>query len=265
MSELWALIYGVIQGVSEFLPVSSSGHLALLPRLFHFKDPGVIFDLVMHLGTAFAVIIYYRKDLAKLLGEGCEIIKYRSLKRGMFFQNFSLATVFSFIFILLIKDLALSFGRSEVLIGGNLIFFGILMYLSDLKNQSSESLVREKNYKKSIIIGISQSLAIFPGVSRSGITLTSSRFLRLSRLEASRFSFLLSLPIILASIVYKLPAIYSGEAIQTSPIIIIIGIFSSFIFGIITIHFFIKLISRMGLWGFTLYRVLLGILVIYLS
>ncbi len=265
MNELWALVYGFIQGISEFLPISSSGHLALLPKLFEFRDPGVVFDLVMHLGTALAVIIYYRKELLKLINEGFQILKYKDLGRGVFFQNFIVSTFFSFVFILLIKDFALSFGRTEVLIGANLIFFGILMYLSDLSVQSNESLVEKKNYKKAAIIGISQSLAIFPGVSRSGITLTSSRFLRINRLEASRFSFLLSLPIILASIVYKIPEIYSGEAIHTSPVIIIIGVLSSFVFGIITIHFFIKLISKMGLWGFTLYRILIGTIVICLA
>ncbi len=265
MSNLWAVIYGFIQGISEFLPVSSSGHLALLPKFFNISDPGVIFDLVMHLGTAFAVIIYYHKDIKKLLVEFVTIVKERSLRTGFFFQNFTLATFCSFLFILLIKNFALEFGRTGTLIGANLIFFGILMFLSDLKKEDKTiSLVEDRNYLKAIIIGMSQSFAIFPGVSRSGITLTSARFMRLSRLEASRFSFLLSLPIILGSIAYKLPDILSGQAVNVDLSVILIGIVSSFLFGILTIHFFLKVISKMGLWIFALYRVIIGLLVWYI-
>jgi undecaprenyl-diphosphatase len=264
MSNLWAIIYGFIQGISEFLPVSSSGHLALLPKFFDVSDPGVIFDLVMHLGTALAVIIYYHKEIKQLISEFFEIVKSRSLARGFFFQNFALATIVSFILILIIKDFALMYGREGTFIGANLIFFGILMFLSDLKKEDeSISLVENKNYFKAIVIGASQSFAIFPGVSRSGITLTSARFMNLSRLEASRFSFLLSLPIILASVAYKVPEIASGAAIDVDLSVILIGVISSFLFGIVTIHFFLKLISKMGLWIFTVYRIIIGLLVWY--
>jgi undecaprenyl-diphosphatase len=264
MSNLWAIIYGFIQGISEFLPVSSSGHLALLPKFFDVSDPGVVFDLVMHLGTALAVIIYYHKEIKQLILEFFEIVKFRSLDRGFFFQNFALATIVSFILILIIKDFALMYGREGAFIGANLIFFGILMFLSDLKKEDeSISLVGNKNYFKAIVIGASQSLAIFPGVSRSGITLTSARFMNLSRLEASRFSFLLSLPIILASVAYKVPEIASGVGIDVDLSVILIGVISSFLFGIVTIHFFLKLISKMGLWIFTVYRIIIGLLVWY--
>jgi undecaprenyl-diphosphatase len=264
MSNLWAIIYGFIQGISEFLPVSSSGHLALLPKFFDVSDPGVVFDLVMHLGTALAVIIYYHKEIKQLILELFEIVKSRSLARGFFFQNFALATIVSFILILIIKDFALMYGREGTFIGANLIFFGILMFLSDLKKEDdSISLVENKNYFRAIVIGASQSFAIFPGVSRSGITLTSARFMNLSRLEASRFSFLLSLPIILASVAYKVPEIASGVAINVDLSVILIGVISSFIFGIVTIHCFLKLISKMGLWIFTVYRIIIGLLVWY--
>ena len=261
MSEVWAIIYGFIQGVTEFLPVSSSGHLALIPKFFSLPDPGVVFDLVMHLGTAFAVMIYYKSDLRTLLEDFLSIVKTRSLSSGLFLQNFISATVSSFILILIIKGIALEYGRSGVLIGINLIAFGLLMYLSDRTKESSISLTKDKNLFKAGIIGVFQSLAVFPGVSRSGITLTTARFMGISRLESSRFSFLLSLPIIMASIVYKLPEIFNGEAINTSPMAICIGVLASFVFGIITIHFFVKFISKMGLWIFTVYRIVLGVLI----
>jgi undecaprenyl-diphosphatase len=263
MNELWAIFYGIVQGITEFLPISSSGHLALIPKFFPLKDPGVIFDLVMHLGTAVAVILYFRKDVLKLIQEMILLVKTRDFKNeGIFFQNFTFATIISVISILIIKDFALAYGRSSTFIAINLIVFGILMWVGDRTESSNIDLVTKKDFKRSFMIGFSQSLAIFPGVSRSGITLTAARFSKLSRIDASKFSFLLSLPIILASIAYKAPKIFSGEAISVDVSVILLGTFVSFIVGILSIHFFLKVIANMGLWVFSLYRVVLGIIII---
>jgi undecaprenyl-diphosphatase len=263
MNELWAIFYGIVQGITEFLPISSSGHLALIPKFFTLEDPGVIFDLVMHLGTALAVILYFRKDVSKLFSQLITLIKTRDLKNeGIFFQNFTFATIISVISILIIKDFALTYGRSSTFIAMNLIVFGILMYLSDRTDSENIDLVSKKDFKRSFIIGFCQSLAIFPGVSRSGITLTAARFSKLNRIDASKFSFLLSLPIIMASIAYKAPKIFSGEAISVDLSVVLIGTFVSFIVGILSIHFFLKVIARMGLWVFTVYRIALGIIII---
>jgi undecaprenyl-diphosphatase len=265
MSEYWALFYGFIQGVSEFLPVSSSGHLALIPYFFELKDPGVIFDLLMHLGTAVAVILYFRKEVKRLIIEGLSLVFKRDVVNTVFCQNFLVATAFSFLLILLIKDFALANGRAPVIIGINFIFFGVLMFIADRRVGGDLDLTKVSGFKKAIIIGLSQSLAIFPGVSRSGITLTTSRYLGMNRVEASRFSFLLSLPVILGSIVFKLPEIISGQATPVSISIILIGVISSFIFGIVTIHFFLKVISKLGLGYFSVYRVLVGSLLVYMA
>lgn len=265
MNEFWAVFYGFIQGVSEFLPISSSGHLALIPFFFELKDPGVVFDLLMHLGTAFAVIIYFWKEVKKLIRESLNLILKRDFENTSFTQNFLLATFSSFLLIILIKDFALANGRAPLFIGINFIVFGLLMYHSDRNKGGELNLTKTKKFKHAIIIGLSQSLAIFPGVSRSGITLTSSRYLGMNRLEASRFSFLLSLPIILASIVFKLPDILSGEATPVSFSNIFIGVFGSFFFGLVTIHFFLKLISKIGLGYFSIYRLFIGAALIYLS
>lgn len=265
MNEFWAVFYGFIQGVTEFLPVSSSGHLALIPHFFELKDPGVIFDLLMHVGTAIAVILYFRKEILRLIREGLDIVLKRDMANTQFAQNFLLATFFSFLLILILKKTAFEFGRNPVFIGFNFIFFSILMYLSDRKLGGDLNLTEQKNFKNSIIIGLSQSLAIFPGVSRSGITLTSARFLGMNRIEASRFSFLLSLPVIIGSVIFKIPEIMSGEIVPVSSSIIIIGVVSSFVFGIITIHFFLKLISKIGLVHFAIYRVIVGVILLYLT
>lgn len=263
MNELWAFIYGLIQGITEFLPISSSGHLALIPKFFPLEDPGVIFDLVMHVGTAFAVIVYFKKDIISLIKEGIDILTKRDIKStGYFFQNFIFATFISFVSILLIKDLAFEYGRTSMFISINLMAFGVLMFLSDLTKPQDVDLVNKRDFKKAFVIGLAQSFAVFPGVSRSGITLTAARFSKLSRVEASRFSFLLSLPIIMASVVYKLPEIIKGEAISVDFGVILVGILVSFIVGILSIHFFLKFIAKMGLWIFMVYRLILGVAIL---
>lgn len=265
MNNLLAIFYGFIQGLTEFLPVSSSGHLALIPHFLPLKDPGVFFDLMMHLGTAIAVILYFNKELLVLCKEGILLLKTRQVSNSPYFINFTLATFFSFLLILILKKTALDYGRTSFIIGCNFIFFGILMYLADRREDKGTSMVKEYSLKNALIIGLSQSFAIFPGVSRSGITLTTSRFLGMSRVDASRFSFLLSLPVIIGSIIFKLPEILGGTAIDVGPSIMGVGVIASFLFGIVTIHFFLKLISKVGLVYFSVYRVIIGAMLIYYS
>lgn len=267
MNEWWAAFYGLIQGITEFLPVSSSGHLALIPHFFELKDPGVVFDLVMHLGTALAILVYFKRDVIDLIRGAKEIFKRGPHSPHRFFAiNFILATVSSVIFILLLKDAAFEYGRSSTFIAFNLIFFGIALFISDMKVPWDMSMETSSRKKIAIIIGIAQSLAIFPGVSRSGITITAGRFSGLSRLEASRFSFLLSLPIIFASIAYKSKEIFEGGAVQGAEIShMIIGVTLAFLVGIMTIHYFLKFLAKVGLGIYTVYRIALGALILYVS
>lgn len=265
MEILWAIVYGIIQGITEYLPVSSSAHLALLPKFFNFKDPGFFFDLLMHLGTALAIIVYFRISINNLISEYVKIVKSRSFKDSPYALNFSLATFSSVLLILCFKDYAILYGRSSLLIGVNLIAFGVLLYLCDLKSKSKESLLIQKNFKTSILIGISQVLAIFPGVSRSGITISSARLLGQGRKEASEFSFLLSLPIIIGSVIYKSISIFKdGTVLEVNWLASIIGVAVSFIVGVLTIHYFLKLIGKIGFGTFAIYRVVLGVIILTL-
>lgn len=267
MTAFWALFYGILQGLTEFLPISSSGHLALIPFFFKLKDPGVVFDLMMHLGTAFAICIYFHKDLLELFKQGITLFKQRSItKDSVYFVNFSLATIVTVIFILIIKDFALNYGRNPQFIGFNLIFFGLVLFISDRVGKSGEDLTLNNKYLKAMLIGFSQMLAIFPGVSRSGITITCARFMGLSREKASRFSFLLSLPIIFASVLYKLKGIIKGEDVlgDFNNLHLFIGVFISFLVGFITIHFFLKLLNKIGFGIYAIYRLALGIIILYL-
>lgn len=261
----WALFYGLIQGISEFLPISSSGHLALIPYFMNLKDPGVIFDLIMHLGTAFAVIFYFWRELKELFSQMYSFVIRDSGRDTSFFKNFTISTIGTLLFIVLFKKTAFEYGRHPLFIGINFVVFGILMYLADRREEKDIDLTKVTRIKHALLIGVAQSLAIFPGVSRSGITLTVARSLKINRIQASRYSFLLSLPIIIGSIIFKLPEILDGSAVSIDPIIMIAGIAFSFIFGIVTIHFFLKLIARVGLGYFMIYRVIVGAILIYLS
>ncbi len=265
MDYFSSTIYGVVQGITEFLPVSSSGHLALIPKVFHFADPGMFFDLSMHLGTALAVVVYYRNEVLRLILAFFRLFKFEgeNYPNKFFALNMFISTLSTFVIVLLIKKFALSVGRVPLLIGINLIVFGVLMYLSDRKKADDDvSMVVSSNFLKAFIIGASQAFAIFPGVSRSGITLTASRFLGLSRKKASDYSFLLSLPIIFGGFVFELIEL-NGTTMAFNYSEVIYGMLVSFVVGVLTIHFFLKTISKIGLLPFAIYRIAVALLVFY--
>lgn len=259
MNFLEAIVYGVIQGLSEFLPISSSGHLALLPYVMNIKDPGVAFDLMMHFGTAIAVITYFRKDLMRYLRvftPGLIDFKVGGEDRW-FVRNFIISTFVSVLFIVMLIPLSYM-ARNPWFIIFNLSVFGGLLWYADFKNSKtvhadSNPLTTGIQLKLAGLIGLSQALAIFPGVSRSGITLTMALFLGMRRPHAGAFSFLLSLPIIIAGIFHEMPALMKTQ--NTDGLLILItGVASSFIVGWATIHYFMKLIGKISLKYFTFYR-----------
>ncbi len=258
MSIIDAVIYGFIQGISEFLPVSSSGHLALLPHVMHIQDPGVVFDLMMHLGTAFAVIIYFRKDLIRYIQTlSPKLVNFDFQHPDYnFSRNFIISTIASVILIVALIPLS-KMARDPWYIIINLSLFGALLWGADIFNKKSElhdsPMEKGVNLKFAIIIGLAQALAIFPGVSRSGITLTAALFLGMKRKEAGAYSFLLSLPIILAGILKEIPDLMKANDGQSFTVLVA-GVISSFVVGWLTIHFFMKLIGKIDLKFFSLYR-----------
>lgn len=271
MDLVTALIYGIIQGVSEFLPVSSSGHLALLPFFMELKDPGVVFDLCMHIGTALAVVIYFRVQIAKLLFElKPALTQFNSqLAEHHFIRNFVLATFISVLFIFCFKPFT-GYGRNPWFIAFNQAFFGILLWTADFlqrKNATAERgpgfFSRDWQIKDAALIGFAQALAIFPGVSRSGITMSAAFMRGIDRKEAGAFSFLLSLPVIFGGVIFEIPEIkHSLEMGQQSWGILFTGVVTSFVVGFLTIHYFMKLIARIHLGWFTAYRVVLAAILV---
>lgn len=258
MNSLEAVIYGIIQGLSEFLPVSSSGHLALLPHFMHIEDPGVKFDLMMHLGTALAVMVYFKDLIIKLLKQIKPLILFKKDPLGElhFARNFIISTAASVVCILILLPFS-KMAREPWVIVLNLSVFGALLWFADwfnAKNHMKSNPMEEGiQWKLAVLIGVAQSLAIFPGVSRSGITITMALLLGLRRKDAGAFSFLLSLPIIFAGILKEIPELMSGGD-STAILPLVLGVITSFVVGFLTIHFFMKLIAKIPLYVFSIYR-----------
>lgn len=256
MDFLTATLYGVIQGISEFLPISSSGHLTLLPYFIKIPPPGVFFDLAMHGGTALAIMAYFSSDLIKIL-------KSLFAENKAYIINCFLATLASVLLILPLMGVAKEM-RSPVVVMMNQIVFGLILFFADLyqrrhpKKFPFETAVL---YKAVIMIGLAQAVAIFPGVSRSGITLSMALFLGVSKYEGGRFSFLLSLPLIFAGLILEGYSVYQGGAGQVSLFPTLWGVVVSFLVGLMTIHFFLKIFSRVSFLWFTLYRLAIGLVI----
>lgn len=266
MSSIEAIIYGIIQGLSEFLPVSSSGHLALLPLVMKIQDPGVVFDLMMHLGTALAVITYFRKDIfsyAKTLTPSLIDLKSGTPSQW-FVRNFIISTFVSVILILLLIPLS-KMARDPNIIIFNLVFFGAILWIADEYNRRKSNLLESPmesglQLKLAVLLGAAQALAIFPGVSRSGITLSMALILGMRRKEAGAFSFLMSLPIILAGILKEIPDLMQAGDERIT--VLFWGIATSFVVGWLTVHFFMKLIGHIRLGYFSVYRWILAIVML---
>lgn len=254
-----AVIYGIIQGLSEFLPVSSSGHLALLPHVMKIEDPGVVFDLMMHLGTGLAVLTYFWKDISRYVRTLTpSLVDMRKGSEDLWFvRNFIFSTSLSVLAILVLMPLS-RLARDPNIIIFNLTIFGGILWVADILNRKRSChfelpFNQGMQWKMAGLIGLAQALAIFPGVSRSGITLTVAMLLGMKRKEAGSFSFLLSLPIIFAGILKEIPDLMKEQS--TSDLMVLItGVVTSFIVGWLTIHFFIKLIGKIQLGHFAIYR-----------
>lgn len=249
MSESHSLIYGFIQALTEFLPVSSSGHLALLPMFLSFEDPGVAFDLAMHLGTAMAIVLYFFKDIIWIV-------------KNKYILNYIVATIATASLVFFVKDLASNEARNSYFIAANLFIFGWILYFCDKKQIDKDESFKQKLYiKESIIIGLSQVLAVFPGVSRSGITISAGRLLGFDKKTASAFSFLLSVPLILGGAVLKYKDM--SASIDYTVTSLILGTSISFFLGLVVIHYFLKLIKKVNFIYFAIYRTLLAVAILY--
>jgi len=255
MSVFEAIVYGIVQGLGEFLPISSSAHLIVVPWLFGWKDPGLAFDVALHLGTLAAVIFFFWKDWINLLIAGMKGLK---TQEGKLFWFLVAATIPGALIGKLLEEQAESIFRNPALIGFMLIIMGAIMYYAD-RTRKSDIDLENIGFGRSFSIGLSQAVAIIPGVSRSGITMSAGRLLGLTRESAARFSFLLSTPIILGAGLLKVKDLVETK-VEMMPFIV--GILTSAIVGFLSIKFLLDYLKNKGFNIFVVYRLVFGLILI---
>ena len=257
MTPLQAIALGIIQGLSEFLPISSSAHLALAPWLFGWEDPGLAFDVALHFGTLIAVLWYFRAEWAALVRAAFGILTSGRIetpeKRRVIYLI--VATIPGAIGGYLLQSQAASTFRSPQLSGVTLIVMGIVLWLVD-KLVDQRRVLGEMRWVDALLIGLSQVVALIPGVSRSGATMTTSRGLRFDRESAAEFSFLMSMPIIVAAIVVEGPKALAEGGLTNE---IMSGVVASAVSGWLAISILMRYVSKHSYGIFAFYRVVLGI------
>ena len=256
MTLVQAIVYGVVQGLGEFLPISSSAHLILVPWFFGWTDPGLTFDVALHVGTLFAVIAYFWKDWVQLILKG---FTERYSSEGRLFWYLVIATIPGGIAGFLLEKKAETVFRAPLLIAIMLIFMGLVLYAADHWGSKKRSM-KTITFPASLWIGLCQMAAIIPGVSRSGVTMTAGLSAGLNRESAARFSFLLSTPIILGAALVKLPHLLSHPSDITTNFIVAVVI--SCITGFASIGFLLRFLQVRSFLPFTVYRLALGVFVI---
>lgn len=256
MDFMQALILGLIQGVTEFLPISSSGHLILPSALLGWEDQGLAFDVAVHLGTLLAVLTYFYKDVASLVQAGVQsVFQGRRDSTATLAWMVVLATIPAGLAGLIFNDFIEEHLRSALVIAVTTVAFGVLLGVADKYGSRQTDLV-QITIKAALIIGCAQALALIPGTSRSGITITAALLLGFDRSSSARFSFLLSIPIILLSGGYQSLGLL-GEADYDWGSLLI-GVASSMLSAYACIFTFMHLIERIGMMPFVVYRLVLG-------
>lgn len=251
----------ILQGLTEFLPISSSAHLILLPILANWQDQGLAFDVAVHVGTLTAVIFYFRQTLSTLLIDWWHSVIERQLIGD---SRLAWAVLFGTIPVglagLFLGDFVELYLRSPLVIAATTVIFGLLLGWADWKGKQQRT-EHQLTWQDVLIVGIAQAVALIPGTSRSGITMTAGLILGLSRNAAARFSFLLSIPVIfLAGSLKTIELIQSN--INTDWFALISGASLSALSAYLCIHFFLKLLEKIGMWPFVIYRLLLGVILI---
>lgn len=265
MTYFQAIFLGVVQGLTEFLPVSSSGHLIFFPKIFGWADQGAAFDAMMHVATLVAVIFFFRHKIWDLIQS---LIHFKSntvenkLNRKLILFLI-VSTIPAGLFGLLASDWIETKLRATWIIGFNMIFWGIILGIAEWYRQKKGTgkSLEQAEMKHSALMGVAQAIALFPGTSRSGITMSTGMFSGLSKKAAAEFSFLMSIPIIaLAGGLHIVEIIQTG-VIEVSSSLLLVGFLSAMISGIFAIWFLMKIIEKWSFKPFVFYRILIGILI----
>jgi undecaprenyl-diphosphatase len=256
MEAFHALLLGVIQGITEFLPISSSGHLVLVPWFFNWKDQGLAFDVALHFGTLLAVAAYFWRDWVSIFRaafSGQQKGEYRS----SYLLVLAVASVPGAAVGFFLNDLVEEVLRNPLIVAFNLTFFGLLLYLAD-RYFSKKKNIGQAGFKEGVLIGLAQALAVVPGTSRSGVTMTAGLALGMTRKAAARFSFLLATPIIFGAMVYKAGDFLDSGVTQMD----IIGIGVAFVSGYLAIAGLLRFVEKVGYRWFFYYRLCLAAVIL---
>ncbi len=261
---LQTIVLALIQSAAEFLPVSSSGHLILAPHLFGWQDQGMSMDIALHIGTLFSVLIYFRRDVVSAMRGGFEILRRRfDTPQAQLVLKLGVACIPVFLIGAFFHDYIENAFRSPHVIAVTAILFGILLYAADRSGKSSGD-IENMRLKDAFLIGVAQVLALIPGVSRSGITMTAARALGINREEAARFSMLLSIPTIAAAGALGLLRLITEPAINNPPANeILIGMAVAFFGGVLAIGVLMRWLKHSSFAIFAIYRIALGIFLFY--
>jgi undecaprenyl-diphosphatase len=250
------VVLAIVQGITEFLPISSSGHLILVPQIMHWQDQGLVVDVMTHFGTLLAVLIYFWRDVWKLIVGGLNLLKGKMTDDGRLAIYIVLATIPAVLFGAFLKKFGYTdLERNVAIVAWNTVLYGILMMVADMVGKQ-ERTVADMTLASALVIGVAQALALIPGTSRSGVTMTAARFLGFTRPDSARFSFLLAIPATAGAIVFTIgDAFASGEGVTMDAVYCAA---LTFVAGILAIAFLMNLLRRISFLPFVLYRMVLG-------
>lgn len=259
MELLQVTLLAILQGVTEFLPISSSGHLILPAELLGWQDQGLVFDVSVHVGSLFAVLYYFRRQVTSLgLAWFASLHSRTTTEESRLAWLILLATLPAGLAGLVLNDVVEQYARSITLIATTSILFALLLFLADRREGAAGDLL-SLTWKSALLIGLAQMLALIPGTSRSGVTMTAGLFANLSRHSASQFSFLLAMPIIAASGLLKMFEFFQLGATVADWLMLLYGALVSGVVSYFCIHYFLNLIGRIGFLPFVVYRIVLGL------
>ena len=246
---LEVIILSIIQGITEFLPISSSAHLILVSKYFNFNNDNLPINISLHLGSLIAIIIYFRKDLLDFANN-----------KNLFLKIIIASIPVMIVGFFLVKFHLIDYLRSYKVIGWSTILFAFLLYISDLR-KVKKTINTDFKLSTAVYIGLFQVLSLIPGVSRSGITITGSRFFNFSKVESAKISFLLSMPTLTAVSLYNFKDLIIEKNLEIS-LINLLAIFLSFIFSYLSIVYLLKYLKKFSLIPFVIYRIALGLLIL---
>lgn len=262
MTELQVIILAIVQGLTEFLPISSSGHLVLVPVFFGWTDQGLAFDVAVHFGSLIAVMLFFRKDILGLLRGGLQVLGADvATTEARMALGIALGTIPAALAGLMFVDWIEANLRSPTVIVFTLSGYAILMILADRLGRRNRG-ISEVRIKDAVLIGLAQALALVPGTSRSGVTITAAMALGFERQDAARFSFLLAVPVILLASAWSLIGLLRSDAVVAWGQLAI-GVVVSAIVAYLSIEFFMRFVSRIGLLPFAIYRMILAAVILY--